>query len=184
MILVENFGHISWKKNLKLSSFMCWLKQKWGAQSKLFALITVENMSHKNFQYSVRTMELWDNLLQLIFIKMEFVRWKIEQLWTWCKISWWWVAFQRLFWPEAIDWSIHILNWSPKNFVYNMRPEEAWSRHKQTIKHFWIFRCIEYALILNPKRIKLDINGKECIFLGVNEQSKGFFLILSIRNLC
>jgi len=30
-------------------------------------------------------------------------------------------------WPEAVNWSIHILNRSPTHAVQNMTPEEAWS---------------------------------------------------------
>ena len=33
----------------------------------------------------------------------------------------------KRFWPEAVNWSIHILNRSPTLVVQNMTPEEAWS---------------------------------------------------------
>jgi transposase InsO family protein len=31
------------------------------------------------------------------------------------------------FWPEAVNWSVHILNRCPTFSVKNMTPEEAWS---------------------------------------------------------
>ena len=33
----------------------------------------------------------------------------------------------KRFWPEAVNWSIHVLNRSPTFVVQNMTPEEAWS---------------------------------------------------------
>ncbi|GKV48172.1 hypothetical protein SLEP1_g54998 [Rubroshorea leprosula] len=43
------------------------------------------------------------------------------------------------FWPEAVNWSIHILNRSPTLTVKDMTPEEAWSGRKPTVDHLRIF---------------------------------------------
>ena len=48
-------------------------------------------------------------------------------------------------WPEAVNWSIHVLNRCPTFFVQNMTPEEAWSGRKLAVDHFKIFGCIAYA---------------------------------------
>lgn len=80
------------------------------------------------------------------------------------------------FWPEAVNWSIHILNRSPTLAVKNMTPEEAWSGRKPTVDHFKIFGCIAYAHVPEQKRTKLDNKGEKCIFLGVSDQSKAYKL--------
>jgi transposase InsO family protein len=80
------------------------------------------------------------------------------------------------FWPEAVNWSIHILNRSPTLVVQNMTPEEAWSGRKPAVDHFRIFGCIAYAHIPDKKRRKLDHKGEKYIFLGVSDKSKAYKL--------
>lgn len=85
-------------------------------------------------------------------------------------------GIQKTFWPEAVNWSIHILNRSPILVVQNMTPEEAWSGRKPAVDHFRIFGCIAYAHIPDEKRKKLDNKGEKCVFLGVSDQSKAYKL--------
>lgn len=80
------------------------------------------------------------------------------------------------FWPEAVNWSIHILNRSPTFAVQNMTPEEAWSGRRPAVDYFKIFGCIAYAHIPDEKRKKLDDKGEKCVFLGVSEASKAYKL--------
>ena len=80
------------------------------------------------------------------------------------------------FWPEVVNWSVHILNRNPTFVVKNMTPEEVWSGRKLTVDHFRIFGCIAYAHIPDKKRYKLDGKGEKCIFLGVSDQSKAYKL--------
>ena len=82
----------------------------------------------------------------------------------------------KSFWPEAVNWRIHILNRSPTLAVQNMTPEEAWSGRKPVVDHFRIFGCVAYAHIPDQKRKKLDDKGEKCIFLGVSDQSKAYKL--------
>lgn len=60
----------------------------------------------------------------------------------------------KSFWPEAVNWSIHVLNRSPIFFVLNMTPEEAWSGRNPAVDHFRIFGCIVYAHVPDEKRKK------------------------------
>lgn len=85
-------------------------------------------------------------------------------------------GIQKGFWPEAVTWSVHILNRSPTLAVQNVTPQEAWSGHKPSVEHFRIFGCIAYAHIPDQKRSKLDDKGEKCIFLGVSDQSKAYKL--------
>ena len=82
----------------------------------------------------------------------------------------------KSFWPEAVNWSVHVLNRCPTFAVKNMTLEEAWATHKPTVDHFRIFGCIAYAHISDEKRKKLDDKGVKCIFLGVSEESKTYRL--------
>ncbi|RVW79987.1 Retrovirus-related Pol polyprotein from transposon TNT 1-94 [Vitis vinifera] len=70
----------------------------------------------------------------------------------------------KSFWPEAVNWSIHVLNRSLTFSVQNMTPEEAWSGRKPTVDHFKIFGCIAYAHVPDEKRKKLDDKGEKCVF--------------------
>ncbi|KAE8732649.1 hypothetical protein F3Y22_tig00001818pilonHSYRG00071 [Hibiscus syriacus] len=82
----------------------------------------------------------------------------------------------KSFWPEAVNWSIHILNRSPTFSVRNMTLEEAWSGRRPDVSHFRIFGCIAYAHVPDQKRKKLEDKGEKCIFLGVSECTKAFKL--------
>lgn len=82
----------------------------------------------------------------------------------------------KSFWPEAVNWSVHILNRSPTFSVQNMTPQEAWNGRKPSVDYFRIFGCVAYARIPEEKRRKLDDKGEKCIFLGVSEQSKAYKL--------
>ena len=67
------------------------------------------------------------------------------------------------FWPEAVVWSVHILNRRPTFFVRNMTPQEAWSGRKPAVDHFRIFGCISYAHIPDEKRKKLEDKSLKCV---------------------
>ncbi|PRQ55986.1 putative RNA-directed DNA polymerase [Rosa chinensis] len=70
------------------------------------------------------------------------------------------------FWPEAVNWSVHVLNRSPTVAVKHMTPEEAWSNRKPTVDHFRVFGCVAYSHVPDERRRKLDDKGVKCIFLG------------------
>ena len=82
----------------------------------------------------------------------------------------------KSFWPEAVNWSIHVLNRSPTFSVQNMTLEEAWSGRKPTVDNFKIFGCIAYAHVPDEKMKKLDDKGEKCVFLRVSEASKAYKL--------
>ncbi|GLU00272.1 hypothetical protein SLE2022_176510 [Rubroshorea leprosula] len=80
------------------------------------------------------------------------------------------------FWPEAVNWSVHILNRSPTSPLPDLTPEEAWNGRRPAVDYFRIFGCIAYAHVPDQKRSKLDDKGEKCIFLGVSDQSKAYRL--------
>jgi len=80
------------------------------------------------------------------------------------------------FWPEAVNWTVHILNRSPTFAVRSKTPEEAWSGIKPSVSHFRVFGCISHIHVPDNKRVKLDNKSRKCIFFGVSDESKAYRL--------
>lgn len=78
------------------------------------------------------------------------------------------------FWPEAVNWTIYLLNKSPKLAVKDVTPHEAWNGVKSTVEHFKVFGCISYVHIPDARRTKLDNKSFVCILLGVSDESKAY----------
>lgn len=78
------------------------------------------------------------------------------------------------FWPEAVRWTIHVLNRSPTLAVKDMTPKEAWSREKPSVEYFRVFGCVGHVHIPDARRIKLEDKSVSCILLGVSDESKGY----------
>lgn len=82
----------------------------------------------------------------------------------------------KSFWPEAVNWTAHVLNRSPTLAVQDVTPEEAWSGVKPRVDHFRVFGCIAHVHIPDAKRTKLDDKSCKCVLLGVSEESKAYRL--------
>ncbi|KAL9235087.1 hypothetical protein vseg_009883 [Gypsophila vaccaria] len=82
----------------------------------------------------------------------------------------------KVFWSEAARWCVHVLNRCPTVAVANKTPEEAWSGKKPAVEYFRIFGCVAHVHIPDQKRTKLDDKSKQCVFLGVSDESKAWRL--------
>lgn len=80
------------------------------------------------------------------------------------------------FWPEAVNWCVHVLNRSPTLAVKDHTPEEAWSGIKPTVEYFQVFGCISHVHIPDSRRTKLDDKSTKCVLLGVSEETKAYRL--------
>ncbi|CAL2236260.1 unnamed protein product [Prunus armeniaca] len=80
------------------------------------------------------------------------------------------------FWPEAVNWTIHVLNRCPTLAVKDVTPEETWSGVKPLVDHFQVFGCIAHVHVPEERRTKLDNRSITCVLLGVSEESKGYRL--------
>lgn len=80
------------------------------------------------------------------------------------------------FWPEAVNWTVHVLNRCPTLVVKDMTPEEAWCGFKPSVDHFRVFGCIGHVHIPDNKRQKLDDKSFRCVLLGLSEESKAYRL--------
>ncbi|KAK9907798.1 hypothetical protein M0R45_000739 [Rubus argutus] len=82
----------------------------------------------------------------------------------------------KVFWPEAVNWSVHVLNRTPTFVVKDVTPEEAWSGIKPAVDHFRVFGCMAHVHIPDNKRVKLDDKSFKCVLLGMSEESKAYRL--------
>ena len=54
----------------------------------------------------------------------------------------------------------------------NKTPEEAWCGLKPTVDYFRVFGCIAHVHIPNQHQVKLDDKKRQCVLLGVSDESK------------
>jgi hypothetical protein len=80
----------------------------------------------------------------------------------------------REFWPEAVNWCVHVLNRSPTLAVKDLALKEAWSCVKPSVEYFRVFSCIGHVHIPNMKRTKLDSRSSNYVLLVVSEETKGY----------
>jgi len=73
----------------------------------------------------------------------------------------------KTFWPEVVNWTVHILNRSPTFAVRSKTPKEAWSGIKPSVSHFRVFECISHVHVPDNRRVKLDNKSHKCTFFGV-----------------
>ncbi|RVX17651.1 Retrovirus-related Pol polyprotein from transposon TNT 1-94 [Vitis vinifera] len=76
------------------------------------------------------------------------------------------------FWPEAVNWTAHVLNRSPTLAVKGVTPKEAWSGVKPNVDYFRVFGCIGHVHVPDNKRKKLDDKSFQCVLLGNEEGSE------------
>lgn len=80
------------------------------------------------------------------------------------------------FWPEAVNWSICVLNESPTLTIKDVTHEEAWSDIKLHVDHFHVFKCVAHVHVLDSHKKKLDNKSFKCVLLGISEESKAYRL--------
>jgi len=82
----------------------------------------------------------------------------------------------KTFWPEAVNWTIYVLNRCPTFAVKDMTPEEVWSGVKPSVEHFRVFGCVAHIHILDARRTKLENKNLYYVLLGVSQESKSYKL--------
>jgi len=80
----------------------------------------------------------------------------------------------KIYWVEAAKCSAHLLNRCPTTVVHKQTPEEAWSGVKPFIDYFRMFGCLTHVYIPDQQRVKLDDKSRQCVFLGVSDESKAY----------
>lgn len=82
----------------------------------------------------------------------------------------------KRFWGEAVMTALYLKNRSPTSALSGQIPEEVWSGSKIDLSHLRVFGCTAFSLVPEHKRDKLDAKGKEFIFVGYSDTSKGYRL--------
>lgn len=80
----------------------------------------------------------------------------------------------NVFWVAKISNFIYLLIRSPLKSVQNGIPYEAWNGRRHNVVHFKIYGWIAYAHILEETRKILNAKSDKCIFVGYNEETKGY----------
>ncbi|KAK8918644.1 hypothetical protein KSP39_PZI022152 [Platanthera zijinensis] len=79
----------------------------------------------------------------------------------------------KMFWAEAVQCAVYLLNRCPTKSVKFKTPFEAWSGWKPSVNHLRVFWCVAYAHIPDQKRKKLDDRSEKCI-VGYAPESKAY----------
>lgn len=87
-------------------------------------------------------------------------------------------------WVKLVTTSTYLLNISITKVIFNMTLYKAWYYWKLNISHLKVFGCICYALINGEDHGKIDKKSEKYIFIGYNDDNKGYFLYnLEIKKL-
>ncbi|MCO5605635.1 hypothetical protein L7F22_059818 [Adiantum nelumboides] len=66
----------------------------------------------------------------------------------------------KLYWAEAVNTSVHLMNMSPTKALTRLTPEEAYSGIKPNVSTLKVFGCVAYMHIPDEKRRKLDVKSE------------------------
>ncbi|KAL0443704.1 UNVERIFIED_CONTAM: Retrovirus-related Pol polyprotein from transposon TNT 1-94 [Sesamum latifolium] len=79
------------------------------------------------------------------------------------------------YWAEAISCAVYLMKSYTKS-VHEKTPQEAWSGYKPVVTHLRVFGSIAYTHISHQKRTKLDDKSARYVFIGYDQNSKGYKL--------
>lgn len=82
----------------------------------------------------------------------------------------------KSFWPEAVNWTIYVLNRSSTLVVKDVALQGSWSGAKSLVAYFRVFGCVSHMHVPEARKTKLDNRRITCVLLGVSEESKGYRL--------
>ncbi|MCO5569053.1 hypothetical protein L7F22_022759 [Adiantum nelumboides] len=83
----------------------------------------------------------------------------------------------KLYWAEAVNTSVHLMNMSPTEALTRLTPEEAYSGIKPNVSTLKVFGCVAYMHVPDENRRKLDVKSKRCVFTSYDMYSKGYRLV-------
>ncbi|KAL6327560.1 hypothetical protein AAG906_021850 [Vitis piasezkii] len=71
----------------------------------------------------------------------------------------------KIFWAEAVNSVVYLLNRCPIKALLNKTPIEAWSGRKPSVRHFKVFGCLCYSQVPKERKSMLDETSEKCIFM-------------------
>lgn len=81
---------------------------------------------------------------------------------------------KKSFWAEAVHTAVYIINRSVNSVLINQTPEELWSGSKVNIGEMRIFGSPVMVHVPKQKRAKWDPKSKKLLFVGYDDNIKGF----------
>ena len=81
-----------------------------------------------------------------------------------------------MFWAEAVNTAVYLLNRCPSKALRKTTPFEAYTGRKPGIAHLKMFGSICYVHIPSNLRHKVEENSYKCIFVGYDTSEKGYRL--------
>lgn len=84
---------------------------------------------------------------------------------------------QKQYWAEAISTAAYITNRCPTRVIEFSTPEEKWSGRRPDITNLKVFGCEAMVHVPKEKSKKWDSKANKMIFIGYNEQTKGYRLL-------
>ncbi|KAH9681167.1 hypothetical protein KPL71_026862 [Citrus sinensis] len=82
----------------------------------------------------------------------------------------------KKFWAETVACAVYLSNRSRTISVWGKTPQQAWSGRKPGITHLRVFGIIAHVHVLDKSRAKLDDKSEKFIFIGYDNNSKGYKL--------
>ena len=80
------------------------------------------------------------------------------------------------FWAKAVSCVVYLSNQSPMTNVKDQTPQEAWSKRQPSVAYLRIFKSVAYAHMPQQERSKLDDRSVKHVFIGYDQNSKGYKL--------
>jgi hypothetical protein len=84
------------------------------------------------------------------------------------------VLLPNSLWGEAIVITCYAQNHYPIRTILQKNPYELWHGVKPNVKHLHIFYYDAHIHILEELKRKLDFKSYKCIFIGYNDELKGY----------
>ena len=86
------------------------------------------------------------------------------------------MGLPKMFWVEAVNTIIHLINRGSSTPLKFKLPEEVWSGKKVDRSYLKVFSCVSYVHIDPTARSKLDAKSKKSFFVGYSDSEFGYRL--------
>ncbi|KMQ82524.1 retrovirus-related pol polyprotein from transposon tnt 1-94 [Lasius niger] len=83
----------------------------------------------------------------------------------------------KRYWVEAVATAVYLINRSPASGIDGRTPEEMWTGQSPNLQHLRVFGCKAMAQIRKERRQKWDSKANELIFVGYEDNVKGYRLM-------
>lgn len=78
------------------------------------------------------------------------------------------------YWAEGMQTAAYIINRMPQQKMDYVSPYEKLLKKKPNVSHFKVFGCVCFALVPSSKRHKLEKKSRKCVFVGYDNEKKGW----------